>query len=155
MGVNQTGEPLQETEVLVQLNDVINEDADPVTMKRVVSKNTLLIESAFNESASVSLLAEAEQEKTVDIPHDITNVEAMEAASIEIKQIIREKGFISAKESAEIIQQKMRVLEVLWSHFPGAKSSEAVLEGFKKVVEKRGYTAKNTLFAQVKCRSES
>ena len=119
-----------------------------VPPSRNKSKDTLLIETALDGSGYVSLVEDPEAEEEIDAPKDIAHVEAMEAASIAIKNIICDKGSITAEESADIIQQKMKILTLLWSHFPGAMSSKEVLEGFKTVVEKRGYTPDNTLFAQ-------
>eukprot|EP00566_Odontella_aurita_P013416 CAMPEP_0113563608 /NCGR_PEP_ID=MMETSP0015_2-20120614/21162_1 /TAXON_ID=2838 /ORGANISM="Odontella" /LENGTH=449 /DNA_ID=CAMNT_0000465605 /DNA_START=176 /DNA_END=1525 /DNA_ORIENTATION=- /assembly_acc=CAM_ASM_000160 len=124
------------------------------TMPRVRSENTLLIEQAFNEEGPVNLLLHGETEMDIEPPLDITDVEAMEAASIEIKAIIRERGSITALETAEIVQSKMKMLKLLWTHFPGAVSSADVLEGYKRVAEKRGYTPENTLFAQSICPDE-
>lgn len=123
-------------------------------MKCVVSGNTLLIQTAYNESGGVALVPDAPLEGEVEVPLDISNVEAMEAASAEIKDQIKQKGSITADESARIIQQKMKTLNMLFEHFPGAMSSKAVLEGYKNVVEKRGYTPENTLFAQSICPDE-
>lgn len=61
---------------------------------------------------------------------------------------------LSPSEADAIIQEKKAVLEKLLSVFPGAMSSQDVLDGFKKVVEKRGYTDDNTLFAQSVCPDE-
>ena len=85
---------------------------------------------------------------------DITHVEAMEAAAAAIKEIIREKGSITAAESAAILQDKMKTLQELWVHFPGAMSSSDVLKAYKQVTEKRGYTPENTLYAQSVCPDE-
>ena len=78
----------------------------------------------------------------------------MDAAAVEIKEYIRKEGHITATESAHIIQEKMKVLELVWSHFPGALSSVQVLEGFKQVMEPRGYNDDNVLFAQSICPDE-
>ena len=88
------------------------------------------------------------------IKKEISSVDAMAAASATIQEIIQKEGSISADAAAAIIQEKMNVLQRLWEHFPGAMSSAAVLESFKQVVEKRGYTDDNTLFAQSICPDE-
>lgn len=144
------------TESQVPLND-IGEDEGPTgkPVPRVRSENSLLIEGAFSEMGVVDLLVGGgKEEREIEIPLDITHVEAMEAASVEIKERIQENGSITALESALIIQHKMKTLKLLWSHFPGAMSSQEVLDGYKKVTEKRGYTPENTLFAQSICPDE-
>ena len=127
--------------------------------KRVISNQSLTslnIQEAYNEKSVVKLTIGdgKKQEASIENPLDITSTEAMDAAAVEINERIAEQGTISALESATIIQEKMKILHMLWSHFPGAMSSEKVLEGFKKVVEKRGYTDDNTLFAQSICPDE-
>lgn len=126
-------------------------------MPRVMSKNSLLINEAYTESGPVNLLVGANagrEEAHIETPLDITSVEAMEAAAITIKERIKENGSITAIESAGIIQQKMKTLKLLWQHFPGALSSSDVLEAYKKVTVKRGYTPENTLYAQSICPDE-
>lgn len=124
------------------------------SVPRVKSAGTLAIESAYQEGGFVNLLEDAQAAPLIDLPLDITNVAAMDAACEEIKERILKKGSISAAESAGIIQEKMRVLKLVWSHFPGALSSAQVLECFQKVVEPRGYTDDNVLFAQSICPDE-
>lgn len=138
---------------------LVDDEGTPDTKKsggmpRVTSNNTLLIEDAYAESGVVNLLENPRVDTYVETPLDITNDAAMDAACVEIKAKILEDGAITANESAAIIQEKMKVLELLWTHFPGALSSQAVLEGFKSVVEPRGYNDDNVLFAQSICPDE-
>ena len=84
----------------------------------------------------------------------ITHGEAIQAASTTMQQIIASKGSITAQEAIQMLQDKMNILHTLWHHFPGAMSSQEVLQAFQKVVEPRGYTPDNTLFAQSICPDE-
>ena len=126
------------------------------TIRHNVSRNTLDIEHAWHEDEIVKLSigGSGKKEHVIENPHDITSEDAMAAAAEEINSIIKDKGTISALESANIIQEKMKVLHLLWQHFPGAMSSKDVLQRFRKVVEPRGYTDDNTLFAQSVCPDE-
>lgn len=112
------------------------------------------IQSAFNGSMVVPLTDDLRHERGIELPLAISDKAAMQAAAVEIEEIIEEKGSISAVDAAHVIQEKMKVLKLLWTHFPGAMSSQDVLECFKKVVEKRGYDDDNTLFAQSICPDE-
>ena len=134
--------------------------------KRVISNSSLgslNVQDAYNETNGVVKLTigttkdgnnNHQEEATIENPLDITSTEVMDAATIEIKEWIVKHGTISALESATILQEKMKVLYKLWNYFPGAMSSAKVLQGFKDVVEKRGYTPDNTLFAQSICPDE-
>ncbi|KAL3902272.1 MAG: hypothetical protein SGILL_010879, partial [Bacillariaceae sp.] len=120
----------------------------PKGIPKVKSAATLNIEHAYQESEAVLLLSTPAAEPERRIPLNITSEAAMDAAAIAIKEHIQKEGHITATESAHIIQEKMKVLELVWSHFPGALSSVQVLEGFKQVMEPRGYNDDNVLFAQ-------
>ena len=126
----------------------------PKGLPKVKSAATLNIEHAYQESEAVRLLNTPKDEPERRVPLNITAEAAMDAAAIEIKEYIRKEGHITATESAHIIQEKMKVLELVWSHFPGALSSVQVLEGFKQVMEPRGYNDDNVLFAQSICPDE-
>jgi hypothetical protein len=107
-----------------------------------------------DKTSSVVLKGGSPEGKGTSSFTEISNPAVMEAAVIEINDQIAKHGTISINETNAIIQEKVAVLENLWSIFPGAMTSKDVLEGFKKVVEPRGYTDDNTLFAQSVCPDE-
>lgn len=120
-----------------------------------MSTTSVIVRNTATEGPGrAELLSEHTKEPSIEVPFDITCPEAMNAATIEINERIKENGTITAAESAEIIQQKMKVLNLLWTHFPGAISSQKVLSRYIEVTEKRGYTPDNTLFAQSICPDE-
>lgn len=47
-----------------------------------------------------------------------------------------------------------QALEAAGKHFPGAKSSEEVLDLVSKVLQQKAYTPENTLYAQSVCPDE-
>eukprot|EP00977_Amphora_coffeiformis_P005365 scaffold1143_cov177-Amphora_coffeaeformis.AAC.21 len=98
-----------------------DEAPEKPTIGRNKSKDTIDIEDARNGKRVVTLLPEGTpQDEDASKPLDITDPQAMEAASIEIKEHICNHGSITATKSAEIIQTKMKILQLLWTHFPGA-----------------------------------
>lgn len=79
---------------------------------------------------------------------------AFEAAAVEIKAIIGREGGVDSYRCAEVINEKADIARLVDRHFPGALSSAHVLEKVAHVIEKRGYTDDNTLFAQSVCPDE-
>lgn len=133
---------------MVSIGD--DEPVRPISAKSFSSRT----ESIVSTKSSKSKKSKVKDDKKKTKKLAITDVEAMEAASIEIKEIIERKGSISAAATSKIIQEKMNVLQNLWTHFPNALSSQKVLDTYKKVAESRGYTPENTLFAQSICPDE-
>jgi hypothetical protein len=83
----------------------------------------------------------------------IYDVTALTAASSEITSLI---GCLSADDCAQVILQKSSNASktVVAANFPGALPGDQILAMVAAVVEKRGYTESNTLFAQSVCPDE-
>lgn len=77
-----------------------------------------------------------------------------EAAAAEIKELIDREGGVDAYRYTQVINEKVNIARLVERHFPGALSSAHILEQIAPVIEKRGYTAGNTLFAQSVCPDE-
>ena len=84
----------------------------------------------------------------------VDDVAALVVACTEISQLIRTMGHVGTAQCAEIIMRKSENVKVVKHQFPGAIPSAEVLAKVSKVIERRGYTAANTLFAQSICPDE-
>lgn len=82
------------------------------------------------------------------------DVAAFEAAALEITELIGKEGCVDSNRCLEIIQEKAAIANLVERHFPNALSSAQILEKVAPVIEKRGYTDDNTLFAQSVCPDE-
>lgn len=84
----------------------------------------------------------------------LKDVAVFEAAATEITELIVKEGCVDSRRCLQIIQEKAGAAKLIEKHFPKALSSAQTLEKVAPVIEKRGYTDDNTLFAQSVCPDE-
>lgn len=84
----------------------------------------------------------------------LSDVAAFEAAATRISELIGEEGCVDSHRCIQSIQEKAAIAKLVEKNFPNALSSAEVLEKVAAVIEKRGYTDNNTLFAQSVCPDE-
>lgn len=138
-------------------------DEDDLHNTTASTSDNINTDDNINKSATIRLMGstskasqQGQDKLKVPPPLDVTESAAMEAAHQEIqaRMASSQEGSISAAQVSAIVQEKMKVVADLWTYFPGARSSAQVLQGYQRVVEKRGYTPENTLFAQSICPDE-
>jgi hypothetical protein len=91
------------------------------------------------------------KQEDADAVYDVT---ALKAACDEITSLIGEVGCLSADDCAQVILQKSSNVKTVAANFPGALPGDQILARVAAVIEKRGYTDDNTLFAQSVCPDE-